>query len=158
MGGLYVILGAWYGQGSYFATHASLSAGAYTDKASEKRYLYMCQVLTGEFTKGERGMVTPPAKDPSKPHDKFDSLVDNINSPKEWIIFSDTQAYPEYMIVFVKDWSKHLEILVNKEVSIVFSWKNTGDKNRWFISQKCILFLFSKVYLKCFRSIITITI
>lgn len=101
-----VILGAWYGNGVYFATHASLSANAYTDKSNDTKYLYMGQVLTGEFTKGTKGVPTPPPKDPNVPHDKFDSLVDNIASPKEWVIFSDAQAYPTYIIVFTGESSK----------------------------------------------------
>ena len=61
--------------------------------------MYMCKVLTGEYTQGSPNLVSPPAK-PNKPTEMFDSVVNNINNPGVFVIFHDVQAYPEYLIVY----------------------------------------------------------
>lgn len=63
--------------------------------------MYMCKVLTGEYTNGNGGMRIPPPKpSPGGAHILYDCVVNNVRSPSMYIIFHDTQAYPEYMILF----------------------------------------------------------
>ena len=98
---LYFSPGAWYGKGVYFATHAGLSAGSYTTPdANGHKFLYRARVLTGEFTKGHSTMVVPPSKNPRNPAVKYDSVVDNVQNPNEWVVFTDNSAYPEYLFQF----------------------------------------------------------
>jgi poly [ADP-ribose] polymerase 10/14/15 len=60
--------------------------------------VYLCRVLTGDFTTGTQGMVVPPTKASSALH--YDSVVNDINSIQMFVIFHDTHAYPEYLITF----------------------------------------------------------
>lgn len=92
---------ACYGNGTYFAVHARYSAqDTYSrpNKNQEKR-MYLCRVLTGEFDLGKQGMIAPPPKSPGS-IELYDSVVDNVQNPSMFIIFHDTQAYPEYLITF----------------------------------------------------------
>ena len=61
--------------------------------------MYLCRVLTGDYTLGKKGMDLLPNKDPYST-DIFNSLVDNKDNPNMFIIFHDHQAYPEYLITF----------------------------------------------------------
>ncbi|XP_063743501.1 LOW QUALITY PROTEIN: poly(ADP-ribose) polymerase family member 14-related sequence 1 [Eleginops maclovinus] len=91
-----------YGNGTYFAVNASYSASntySRPDAKGEKR-MYLCRVLTGDFTIGNQGMITTPAKG-NVSLQKYDSVVDNTGKPSMFVIFHDSQAYPEYMITFV---------------------------------------------------------
>lgn len=94
--------GVLYGQGVYFAADASYSAQSYLTgyKPGMKRYMFLVKALTGEFIKGNPSMrVLPPVK-PSKATVLYDSAVDDVNNPMEFVIFHDTQAYPEYLITY----------------------------------------------------------
>ncbi|XP_052773432.1 protein mono-ADP-ribosyltransferase PARP14-like isoform X1 [Mya arenaria] len=90
------------GQGVYFATDANYSAiPTYSppDSSGYKR-MYRCLVLTGEYTTGNDSMRTPPPKNPSSPHILYDSVTNYSQSPSMFVIFNDTQAYPEHLITF----------------------------------------------------------
>ena len=67
--------------------------------------MYYCKVLTGEYTTGKGGLKVPPIKD-AENQMWFDSVVDNVESPSMFIVFSDTQAYPKYLITFTSDADK----------------------------------------------------
>lgn len=91
-----------YGKGTYFAVDARYSAkDEYsTPDSNGRKHVYVARVLTGDYTFGYRGLITPPAKNPSNSTDVFDSVVDNIQHPTLFVVFSDNQAYPEYLITF----------------------------------------------------------
>lgn len=59
--------------------------------------MYLCKVLTGDYAPGQQNMSVPPAKGTD---DMFDSVVDRTVNPTMFVIFHDTQAYPEYLITF----------------------------------------------------------
>ncbi|CAI5656799.1 unnamed protein product [Oreochromis niloticus] len=92
---------ALYGNGTYFAVNASYSANDTYSKPNQngEKFMYVCRVLTGDFTLGQKGMVTPPAKKHGST-DLYDSVVDNVANPTMFVVFHDTQAYPEYLITF----------------------------------------------------------
>ncbi|KAL5021467.1 hypothetical protein ScPMuIL_000622 [Solemya velum] len=91
----------WYGNGVYFSPDASYSAQDWvTAKNSTNRHIYKCLVLTGEYTQGVKGMRVPPPKDPNNSNILYDSVVEKMNNPTEFVIFNDTQAYPQYLITF----------------------------------------------------------
>lgn len=97
---MYIPIATAYGDGVYFARDASYSAQdtySVRDSNGDKR-MYLCKVLTGEYTIGDYGMRTPPLK--SKPHIVYDCVVNDTSNPVMYIIFHDAQAYPEYMITF----------------------------------------------------------
>ncbi|XP_041369437.1 protein mono-ADP-ribosyltransferase PARP15-like [Gigantopelta aegis] len=91
-----------YGQGVYFATNASYSASErYSVPDNDGcKYIYQTKVLTGEFTAGDSSLKVPPVKPNSESHIKYDSVVDDPNNPSIFVIFHDTQAYPQYLITF----------------------------------------------------------
>ncbi|KAM9391546.1 protein mono-ADP-ribosyltransferase PARP14-like [Pholidichthys leucotaenia] len=92
--------GASCGKGSYFAVDPAYSAQGYAkpDTVGHKR-MYQARVLVGDYTLGRSGIITPPAKS-GNAADLYDSVTDNTRSPTMFIIFSDIQAYPEYLITF----------------------------------------------------------
>ncbi|XP_014795158.1 PREDICTED: poly [ADP-ribose] polymerase 14-like [Calidris pugnax] len=92
------------GNGTYFAVDASYSAqNTYSrPDMNGRRYMYLARVLTGQYCTGSKGLITPPPKDPADPTDLYDSVVDDVNSPRMFVIFNDIQAYPEYLITFRK--------------------------------------------------------
>ncbi|XP_062600978.1 protein mono-ADP-ribosyltransferase PARP15-like [Saccostrea cucullata] len=94
-----------HGNGVYFAVDAEYSARetySKPDPNGHKR-IYLCKVLTGEYTLGKKDMRVPPAKDAQHPHILYDSVVYPLQDPEMYIIFNDTQGYPSYLITFVKN-------------------------------------------------------
>ncbi|XP_062389432.1 protein mono-ADP-ribosyltransferase PARP14-like isoform X2 [Sardina pilchardus] len=90
-----------YGNGTYFAVNARYSASnTYSvPDALGQKYMYLCRVLTGDFTTGRQGMIVPPAKT-STTADLYDTVTDNPGAPTMFVVFNDNQAYPEYLITF----------------------------------------------------------
>ncbi|KAJ8334239.1 hypothetical protein SKAU_G00398780 [Synaphobranchus kaupii] len=93
-----------YGQGVYFAVNSSVSVSdQYSPpNADGHKYVFVTKVLTGDFTTGRHEMKTAPLKEDSDIPLRYHSVVDNENSPTLFVIFNDTQAYPEYLITCQK--------------------------------------------------------
>lgn len=47
-------------------------------------------------------MKTAPLKEAADIPYRYDSVTDDINKPTMFVIFNDTQAYPEYLITCKK--------------------------------------------------------
>lgn len=92
-----------FGRGVYFARDASFSVG-YANRSQAgvgDRCMYVAKVLVGQYCKGtSRQAVIPPPKDPSKPEELFDSVVNDAGNPSIFVVFFDSQCYPEYLIKF----------------------------------------------------------
>ncbi|KAL2302153.1 hypothetical protein Nmel_009570 [Mimus melanotis] len=90
------------GNGTYFAVNARYSAqDTYSvPDVNGKKYMYLARVLTGEYCVGKGGLKTPPPRSPADPTDLYDSVVDDQLNPTMFVIFSDIQAYPQYLITF----------------------------------------------------------
>lgn len=89
-----------YGQGVYFAVNSALST---SDQYSPPnvdghKYIFVARVLTGDYTLGDHSMKTAPLKETGDIPLRYDSVTDNINKPTLFVIFNDTQAFPEYLI------------------------------------------------------------
>ena len=92
-----------YGRGVYFATNFSYSAHAQYSPPDTNgtKYVYQSLVLTGQFVKGGQSMIVPPPKPSSGgATSRYDSVVDNETSPAIFVVFYDTQAYPQYLVSF----------------------------------------------------------
>ena len=61
--------------------------------------MYLAKVLAGEYTQGDHSLKTAPSKGNSST-DVYDTVVDNISKPKIFVVFFDSQCYPEYLIAF----------------------------------------------------------
>lgn len=89
-------VGTLYGKGSYFARDASYSQ-SYTDC----KKMFLVRVLVGEYALGSSLMVRPPPKDPQKPYGElYDSVVNEVGDPRIFVVFTQEQAYPEYLIEY----------------------------------------------------------
>ena len=92
-----------YGEGAYFAVNANYSARkTYSPPdANGNRFIFYARVLTGEFTAGHQGIKVPPPKNPSMSTViLYDSVVDNVKAPNMYVVFTDAQCYPDYLITF----------------------------------------------------------
>ena len=89
-----------FGKGVYFARNADDKYSV--PDAVGNKYIYLSLVLTGKYTKGEKDLKVPPPKDPAKPAELYDSVVDNVDDPTIFVVFHDSQAYPQYLITFKK--------------------------------------------------------
>ncbi|KAM6458465.1 protein mono-ADP-ribosyltransferase PARP10 isoform 2-T2 [Liasis olivaceus] len=95
-----------YGHGVYFAAKASLSA---QDRYSPcnpdgNKYIFVTRTLVGDYTTGSPGLRAPPPREEDSALRRYDSTVDSLSSPSIFVIFNDTQAYPEFLITC--RWSK----------------------------------------------------
>ena len=90
-----------YGRGVYFAANFAYSASAQYSPPDDSgtKYVYQSLVLTGQFVRGAQSMIVPPTKT-SGSSSRYDSVVDNETSPSVFVVFYDTQAYPQYLISF----------------------------------------------------------
>ncbi|XP_064010575.1 protein mono-ADP-ribosyltransferase PARP10 isoform X2 [Pogoniulus pusillus] len=94
--------GTLYGLGVYFAVSAALPAqDRFSPPSSDgSKFIFVAQVLTGDFVKGSPGLRAPPlrAQPGHCPPRRYHSVVDNSQHPTIFVIFNDTQAYPQYLI------------------------------------------------------------
>lgn len=97
---IFPVTAAAFGNGTYFAVNASYSCNSTysVPNAQGHKHMYLCKVLTGDFTKGAGGMFVPPPKNANC--DLYDTVVDNPAAPTIFVVFRDDNAYPEYLITF----------------------------------------------------------
>lgn len=84
--------------GSYFARDASYSDRYSALSSSSKRIMFVAQVLVGDFTKGKREYLRPPARETGK--GLYDSCVDSVSNPSIFVIFEKYQIYPEFLVEY----------------------------------------------------------
>ncbi|KAL4220983.1 poly ADP-ribose polymerase [Mactra antiquata] len=88
--------GTLYGDGAYFATTAKYSHN-YT--SPPKRFMFLVNVLVGQYTKGHKSYRRPPDI-PGSQHELYDSCVDDEIDPKIFVVSDKNQFYPEYLIQY----------------------------------------------------------
>ncbi|MCI4391758.1 hypothetical protein PGIGA_G00137990 [Pangasianodon gigas] len=93
-----------FGQGVYFAVKSSYSlSDTYSPpNADGHKFIFVARVLTGDFTQGKHDMRAAPLREGSGMPMRFHSVVDNVKEPSLFVIFNDTQAYPQYLITCLK--------------------------------------------------------
>lgn len=90
-----------FGQGVYFARDASYSNGYAAPGLSNNRHMYLCKVLTGEYTVGSSNMLVPPPKNNQQnKHVLYDSTVNNTSAPTIFVVYTDSQVYASYLITY----------------------------------------------------------
>ncbi|XP_053834856.1 LOW QUALITY PROTEIN: protein mono-ADP-ribosyltransferase PARP10 [Vidua macroura] len=89
-----------YGRGVYFAARAAISArDRYSPPCADgTKFVFMAKVLTGEFAAGRPGLGAPPLREGCGVPQRYHSVVDDPRQPDIFVIFNDTQAYPQYLI------------------------------------------------------------
>jgi poly [ADP-ribose] polymerase 10/14/15 len=90
-----------YGRGVYFARDASYSCHPTYSVPDSKgvQHMFMCSVSVGDWCKGKNDQITPDSKSYNN-FELFDSTVDNVSNPSIFVIYHDSQAFPEYLISF----------------------------------------------------------
>jgi len=91
-----------YGDGVYFAVDSSYSISkrySVPDTHGVKR-MFLARVLTGEYHGGYQGLKLPHTKPGTNA--PYESVVDNARNPSMFVLFGDDQAYPEFLVTFVK--------------------------------------------------------
>ncbi|KAG5852859.1 hypothetical protein ANANG_G00067000 [Anguilla anguilla] len=92
-----------FGSGTYFAKEAYYSCDDKYSNPDENghKYMYRARVLTGKPCLGLHGMREPSPVDPNNLQAGLhDCAVNNLQNPFIFVIFSDSGAYPEYLITF----------------------------------------------------------
>jgi len=79
-----------YGKGCYFARDFK-----YSQTYGKK--IFQCLVVVGQWTQGHQNVKVAPDLDASRGL-KHDSVVDNMQNPSIFVVFTDNHAYPEYII------------------------------------------------------------
>lgn len=89
-----------FGRGVYFARDFSYSAQTTYSRPDPDgtKYIFMCRVLTGTFTVGNKEMIEPEMKPGT--NFRHDCTVNNFDEPTIFVVFKDAQAYPEYLVSF----------------------------------------------------------
>lgn len=64
--------------------------------------MFEAEVLTGSFCEGHQLNIVPPRLS-TDAIDSHDSVVDNVSSPETFVIFSGTQAMPQYLWTCTQD-------------------------------------------------------
>ena len=95
-----VVSGAAYGNGVYFAANASYSMDFTAPDSNKLRHMYLARVVVGLYVEGRKGLLVPPPLRSEVPEVLFDSVVDRQSNPKTFVVFKDSQCYPEYLITF----------------------------------------------------------
>lgn len=92
--------GTLYGQGVYFAQHASLSVqDRYSPPdADGHKAVFVARVLTGDYGLGHSSLRAPPPRASGHALLRYDSAVDCLRQPSIFVIFHDTQALPTHLI------------------------------------------------------------
>ena len=97
---VFILLAIAYGKGAYFARDASYSAGYTKADSNGDQCMFLCSVLTGDYTLGNNSYKDCPSKD--DPDDAalcYDSVVNDMEEPIMFF-FDNAQAYPKYLIRF----------------------------------------------------------
>jgi len=102
-----------HGKGVYFAKWFTYSAqDLYSPPDTNNvKCVFQCRVLTGHYHAGKPHLVEPPTRD-KKSLSLYDSVVDNVKDPNIFVVFHDTQVYPEYLITFRYAWQSTVLFVV----------------------------------------------
>ncbi|KAI4886313.1 hypothetical protein NFI96_016732 [Prochilodus magdalenae] len=88
------------GRGIYFYVDASRAQRRCEADAQGLKIMFLGRVKTGTFAEGKKGMCVPPPVNPSDPGVLHHSVVDSMDNPSIFVVFTSDRAYPEYCITF----------------------------------------------------------
>ena len=63
--------------------------------------MFLANVLVGKPTVGKEDMPRPPPIDPEVPYELYDATVDQLPKPTIYVIYDNTQCYPQFLIEYV---------------------------------------------------------
>ncbi|XP_055480754.1 protein mono-ADP-ribosyltransferase PARP9 isoform X2 [Psammomys obesus] len=93
-----------YGAGIYFTKSLRKLADTVkkTSSADKLIYVFEAEVLTGSFCQGNYSNIVPSPLSPGA-LDAHDSVVDSVSNPETIVVFSGTQAMPQYLWTCTQD-------------------------------------------------------
>lgn len=93
-----------HGTGIYFTKSLKKLADKVKKTSSTDKLIYVfeAEVLTGSFCQGNNLSITPPPLSPGA-LDAHDSVVDSVSNPETIVVFSGTQAMPQYLWICTQD-------------------------------------------------------
>lgn len=149
-----------YGQGVYFAVNSALSVSdTYSPpNADGHKFIFMAKVLTGDHTIGKHEMKAAPLKDNSPSQGiplRYDSVVDQVPSPTLFVIFNDTQAYPEYLVTCQKIYRWSVTQIVSRFNECLWPVSRQGVALHLHIYMNTFCFLFHIVLVNVFCLLLT---
>lgn len=62
--------------------------------------MFACRVLVGQYVKGESRYRRPPARDAAG--NLYDTCVNDVREPTIYVVFKQSQVYPEFLITYEK--------------------------------------------------------
>lgn len=91
-------IGANFGRGTYFSTSFAYSAqDLYSPPGNTGiKHVFLAQVLTGTSAIGAPAMVELPGSTTKR----YDTTVDTLQNPQEFVTYNDAHAYLAYLLTF----------------------------------------------------------
>jgi len=88
-----------WGKGVYFARDASYSSAPQYSKPDAKglQSIFLVRVIVGEVCLGKKDALTP---DVRSGHQLYDTTVNDVKDRAIYVVYHDSQAYPEYLVKF----------------------------------------------------------
>jgi len=87
--------GSRLGRGCYFA-ESPKRAIRFCGRVEGRKAVFLAGVLPGKYTRGKDGLIEPPVADAIG--NRYDSTVDDEETPKVFCVFKDFQAVPLYLL------------------------------------------------------------
>ena len=88
-----------YGRGVYFAQSPLYSHRyARPSAITNARFMFLAEVITGEFCQGTKDMASVPLKPGTD--EVYDCAVDRQQDPNIFVVFRDANAYPLYLLKY----------------------------------------------------------
>lgn len=92
---VFLFLDPAYGEGIYFASTVQKALEVWKLPKQEYLYFVEAEVLTGNSTPGQRGLIVPPVPE-TGPAQRFDSVS---GGPDVSVVFNGCQALPTKIII-----------------------------------------------------------
>jgi hypothetical protein len=89
-----------FGKGVYFAVNSKYSVDYTSPNSRGERHMFLWRVLVGEYCLGREDQPTPDVRSGTE---RYDSTVNILEAPTIFVTYHDSQAYPEYIVTFIKE-------------------------------------------------------
>ncbi|XP_006869484.1 PREDICTED: poly [ADP-ribose] polymerase 9 [Chrysochloris asiatica] len=112
-----------YGTGIYFTKNLKTLANQIkkTSATDKMIYVFEAEVLTGSFSQGCHSNIVPPPLIPGV-IDGHDSVVNSVSNPETFVIFSGTQAMPQYLWTCTQEQVQSQNSSVVQKMGLPFMW------------------------------------
>ena len=94
--------GGMWGIANYFAVNASYSDAYHHPLPNGSKQMFYARVLIGNtvILQPNNALRMPPPINPANPHDLYDSVQGFTGNSDVFMIYTNKQAYPEYLITY----------------------------------------------------------